>query len=212
MKQYNSMENVIKLLEAYKKFLDHGFPPNLEYFGKWLSESLHHERPKDQKVNQLAPESKSAMLAYSLGILMSFSELWTKLAFKDLPLVNISDFGILKYIEITRQPTKKDVAENSIMEKSTCFEAIKRLERNNLLEEFADPNDKRARRVNLTTEGEKIIDRATVQTQKLSGLLIGDLNEKEVSLMLDVITKLNKFHKKLYKEGQKDKIIATYEF
>lgn len=94
-----------------------------------------------------------AILGYHLGLLLSYTEAWVKLAFRDLPITGFGDFGVLKFIEQARQPTKNAVAESMVMEPSTCFEILKRLQKKGLIKESPDPHDKRAKRVSLTDQG-----------------------------------------------------------
>lgn len=207
------MDNVINLLQAYKKYLECGFKDDLGQFGKWLQKNETEQNKSSGEFHERVPIDATGIdgvIGYQLGGIMSYTESWTKLAFRDLPLVGLQDFGILKYIEITENPSKKEIAQKAVMEASTCFEVIKRLQKNNLISEHTDEEDKRIRRVTLTEHGTEILKRATNQVLQLSKFLLGDLNDEEKRMMLTVLQQLNDFHYQWYHEGSREKLLEIY--
>ncbi|MEL7002963.1 MAG: MarR family winged helix-turn-helix transcriptional regulator [Bacteroidota bacterium] len=199
------MDQVIRLLEYWKEFIKRGLGQDFENFGKWLTKETEREKeiPKDY-------ESPNMTIGFLLGGLMGYSEVWTKMTFRNLPIQNFHDFGTLKFIEALKNPTKKEVAEDSLVEASTCFEAIKRLVKNGLLVEETDQSDKRVKRVRLTAEGLKVTDEATRQASLLSNLLVGDLSEEEKKTLIGILKKLDHFHEDLYRKTERDNIIEHY--
>lgn len=207
------MENVINLLKAYQKYLECGFKDNLAKFGQWLQQHDGQQKNNSEEFHQRVPLEQTGIdgvIGYQLGGIMSYTETWTKLAFRDLPLVGLQDFGILKFIEITGNPSKKDIAQKSVMEASTCFEIIKRLQKNHLISEHTDQEDKRIRRVSITEHGKAILEKATRQVLYLSKFLMGDLKEEEKGMMMNVLKRLNDFHYQWYHEGSREKLLEIY--
>ena len=202
------MEQVIKLLEYFKVYQDKGLGDDIGRFGLWLNKELGAE-----KVVEVPPAysvSENAAIGFLLGGLLGFGDVWTRLAFRDLPIQHFYDFGIIKFIEVMKAPTKKEVADKSLLEQSTCFEAIKRLTKHGILEEQVDTDDRRVNRVKLTAYGRKIASKATQQSFLLSDLLVGDLVEEEKSDLTRLLKKLDRFHEDLYRNTDKDKIINHY--
>ena len=151
------MDQIIKLLEYWKKFTERGMGEELDRFGLWLNQEHISEKVNNE---QLVPDdfnnSTNFTIGYLLGSMTGYGEMWTKLSFRNLPIQNFHDFGTLKFIQHTQNPTKKEVANDSMLEQSTCFEVIKRLVKNDMLSEENDPNDKRVKRVKLTKNSKKI--------------------------------------------------------
>lgn len=208
------MDNVINLLKAYKRYLECGFKDNLADFGQWLLSNDEQQKNNSEEFHERVPLEQTGIdgvIGYQLGGIMSYTESWTKLAFRDLPLVGMQDFGILKFIEITGNPSKKDIAQKAVMEASTCFEIIKRLQKNNLINEHTDHEDRRIRRVSLTQHGKGVLEKATRQVLNLSKFLLGDLKADEKGAMLTVFKRLNDFHYQWYHEGSREKLIEIYE-
>ncbi|MGK7393039.1 MAG: MarR family winged helix-turn-helix transcriptional regulator [Candidatus Cyclobacteriaceae bacterium M3_2C_046] len=208
------MEEVIELLQYWKRYIESGFNKDFRQFGQWLVQQNNEQKNASDEWNSrvdINQEGLDAVLGFQLGGLMSYSDTWTKLAFRNLPLVGIADFGILKFIEYTGSPTKKSISLTAIMEASTCFEILKRLQKNNLIEEKPDSEDKRVKRVKLTAAGKKVIEQATIQVKALSGFLVGNLSEQEKLQLLNALKKLNEFHHHWYHEGDKEKLMEVYQ-
>jgi DNA-binding MarR family transcriptional regulator len=208
------MDNVINLLQAYKSYLACGFKDDMAHFGKWLQQKENEQNNKPSEWHKRVSIDQAGLdgiIGYQLGGLMSYTETWTKLAFRDLPLLGLPDFGILKFVEIKGDPSKKEIAQKSIMEASTCFEIIKRLIKNELIIDHTDQEDKRIRRVVLTDYGKEILEKATKQVMQLSKFLLGDLQKEEKEVMLNVLKRLNDFHYQWYHEGSRDKLTEIYD-
>ena len=181
---------------------------DLSRFGVWLNKELN-----EQKATEIRDEykvSKNVQIGFLLGHMMAFGEIWTKLAFRDLPIQHFHDFGTLKFIEHHVNPTKKEIADDSMVEQSSCFEALKRLNKNGLLVDEVDKTDKRAKRVKLTKKGKETILRAMQQSYALSDLLVGDLIDEEKDRLIELLGKLNHFHEDLYRTTDKTRVIKGF--
>ena len=205
------MKEAIQLLQFWQEYLEMGHQPNLERFSVWLQNKLkkQHENEKMHVPGQYMV-SQNMAIGFLLGNVMAYAEIWIKATFRNLPIQHFHDFGTLKFIEEKRNPTKKEVAEDSLLEQSSCFEAIKRMTKSGLLKDQEDKKDKRVRRVSLTAKGKKVIEDAMQQAYHLSELLVGDLTEEEKEGFIKVLQKLGSFHEDLYRSGGKDKAISQY--
>lgn len=176
-----------------KKRSDH----SLEAFSKWLYNELHPV----EKSHLEDLRAKKEQLGQVFGRLINFAEMWGKLAFKDLPIKQFEDFGILMEVKFRENPSKNEIANLLLNEKSTAFEIIKRLIRDGLLKEEIDNNDKRIRRIRLTEKGILITEQAQIQAAKVANMLMGDSSEEEIDLMLKKFTELDRFHTSIYEKG-----------
>lgn len=203
------MKTIINLLEKFEQYAESTSKEvKLHEFGAWLQdrESKNTVFSFDQQGIPVDP-----MIGYYLGNLMGFSEVWSKLALENLPLKSLNDFGVLKYIEQEKKPTKRMVAKHALAEDSTIFEVLKRLAKQGLLKESTNPDDKRSRFVSLTAEGKKLTQIATEKVFRLSYLLVGDLSDEEKQNLLSILEKLQKFHERMYRTVDRDEISAKYD-
>jgi DNA-binding MarR family transcriptional regulator len=202
------MKTVINLLEKFQEYSEKtSQEPNLHDFGVWLQAT---QRDNSRYTFDKRGIPVDPMIGYYLGNLMGFSEAWSKLALESLPLKSLTDFGILKYVEQHKNPTKRMVAKHALAEETTIFEAIKRLIKIGLLSESANPDDKRSKLVSLTTKGQKVTNFATEKVFNLSRLLVGDLSEEEKQSLLSILEKLQKFHEHMYHQTERAKISEDY--
>lgn len=202
------MDDILVLLTHWKTFTEKGLGNDLGRFGLWLNTQLN--RRKNEEVPDEFQVSPNVKIGFLLGHIMAFGEVWTKLALRDLPIQHFHDFGTLLFIQDNKNPTKKEIAEDSMMEQSSCFEALKRLTKAGLLVDETDKFDKRAKRVKLTYQGKQVVDAAMKQSYALSDLLVGDLTEEEKKQLIYLLEKLGRFHEDLYKNTSKDKIADAF--
>ena len=203
------MQQVIRLLEYFKTYQDKGLGDDLGRFGLWLNKELGLGKMID--VHGRYEVSVNVTIGFLLGELMSYGDVWSRLAFRDLPIQHFYDYGIVKFVEHEENPTKKEVANMSLLEQSTCFEAIRRLNKHGILSERVDQNDKRVKRGMLTDYGQKITNQATRKVFLLSDLLVGDLVDEEKEDLTRLLKKLDRFHEDLYRNTGKETIIENYD-
>lgn len=202
------MDDILKLLGYWKIYSERGLGNDLGRFGVWLNNEQKKEKTDDIPSEfQVSPNVK---IGFLLGHVMAFGEVWTKLAFRDLPIQHFHDFGTLRFILIHKNPTKKEIAEDSMMEQSSCFESLKRLTKAGLLVDQQDKNDRRVRRVKLTNKGTKLVEKAKEQSYALSNLLVGDLTDGEKKTFISLLEKLCSFHETLYESSSKEKIASAF--
>ncbi len=200
------MKEAIALLQEYQIFQETTGSEEMGRFGDWLKQK--HGPSPDYHTHE--PEVNEAglhvMVSYLLGGLAGYTEAWVKLAFQKLPIVSIVDFAILKTVEYRINPSKKEISENVIAERTTCIESIKRLINEGLLAEENDKIDKRLKRVKLTKAGIRLIAELNNKMRALSSLLIGDLTDEETKSLLPILSKLTRFHEHLYRNKSRDEV------
>lgn len=204
------MKEAIQLLQYWQEYTERTVSPDMKGFASWLVENLEPSNGPEKGDFPPYLHTRNMSVSFLIGHLMAFAEIWTKLTFRDLPIQHFHDFGNLIFISESKNPTKKEVARQSFLEQSSCFEALKRMTKNGLLADQGDPKDKRARRVSLTKKGQEVLDRAMHQVSQLSDLLVGDLTEAEKKDLIVVMSKLITFHENLYQTGGKERAIAQY--
>lgn len=204
------MEDVIELLKDYQTFQKQGHKGDFLHFGEWLKQKYAPKETYLTNEEEVNEAGLDVMASYLIGGLSNYVEVWVKLTYQDLPLNSLGDFGIMKIVEFAKNPTKKVIVENSVMERTTCIESIKRLTKEGLFAETIDPKDRRKRRVSLTAKGEEMIELLNVRMMALGKLLSGNLDELEKKSLLPILNKLIDFHDQLYR--QKDRQAIKEQF
>lgn len=203
------MDQAILLLQEYQAFVAQTGTTGLGNFGDWLKQK-HTTAAHAPAYQTDEPEVNEAgldvMVSYLLGGLTSYTEAWVKLTFQELPLISIVDFAILKTVEYRRQPSKKEITESVIAERTTCIESVKRLIKDGLLAEETDKTDKRLKRVKLTKPGRRMVEILNLKMTALGSLLVGDLTEDEKKSLLVMLNKLSRFHENLYRNKPREEV------
>lgn len=205
------MDNIIQLINDYKVFTEQLHSEDPVLFGEWLKQKYApstHYLTNDSEVNEAGLD---VMAAYLLGGLTSYVEAWVKLTYQDLPILSLGDFAIIKAVQYLLHPRKKDIMNQTIMERTTCMESIKRLIKVGILKEYNDEKDKRVKRVVLTSIGEELVIKIDKKMMNLSKLLVGNLSEIEKKSLLSLLQKLNNFHAELYQKRDTINIKQQYE-
>ncbi len=202
------IEQIENLLLHWKKFRENGGKGLLD-FGDWLKKRQMPEKtslsPVPIRVEQFMIQNPVyAQIGYFWGRLNRYANFWTKKAFADLPIKTVEEFGILMFVKISVNPRKSEVAENSLLETSTCLEIIKRLVRQGFLIEQKDQADKRSVRISLTEAGLVVLLQSLQKMQEISHLLSVELPEKQQTELLAMFQTLDHFHFQLL-QGAKEK-------
>ena len=205
------MEQIFQLIKDYEKYLKEGNSENLGLFGEWLKQK--HSKPteylsKEASVNAIGP---GIIAAYLLGGMSAYMEMWSRLAFSDIPIAGMMDFGILKKVEKYKNPAKKVIISEAIAERTSCVEAIKRLVRIGILTEVVDKEDKRMKRVSLTEKGHELVKVIDIKMFNLGKLLMGTLTDTEKNSLIPPLKKLMGFHENLNKTKEKKDIKKIYK-
>lgn len=201
------MEKAIELLENYQDFLQVKPAGTMQEFGAWLQRN-----PEEVELDQpeLNKQKLNIKFAYTLSKLSSFLDAWVKLSFRDIPLRSLGDFGILMSIRFMQNPRKTDVAEQVIMERSTCMESIKRLIGEDLVEQSKDTADRRVWRVQLTKSGFAMCEILDEKMKSLGDLVAGEISDEEKLDAIAPLAKLVDFHQNLYSGLEGEKIITDF--
>lgn len=187
-----------ELLQYWIEYADKKDSVSLKDFSRWLGHQVDQESVDRDTTDSTELSIKRMQVGHLFGELSNYADLWGKLAFKDLPIRRFEEYGLLKFVEEVGNPSKNDLANILVNEKSTAFEIIKRLIREGLFVDKIDKKDKRIRRVELTTAGRKVIEQADQQAYKVALILLGDATEEEIDFFLKKFGELNSFHEGLY--------------
>ncbi|MDF9796868.1 DNA-binding MarR family transcriptional regulator [Catalinimonas alkaloidigena] len=199
-------EKILQLLNYWQAFTRQN-EGDIFSFAKWLTKIAEEQEQKvENDSSRDSPSQKYIHHTYSIddqltllwGRLIRYTHLWSRKALQNLHINSVEEYGLLKSVQLLKKARKSELIKFSLLESTTCFEMIKRLEKAGYLRETVDTLDKRSRLVSLTAKGKKTIVDADLQMKKLSNLLMGDLDEVQKHELLEMLRQLNVFHENLY--------------
>lgn len=213
---YQLLKELIDLLEQYET-AHPDKDPQLLSFSMWLSQRLAYPNairmkpPQENGQAAISDDQAETALAMLISYLNRYAKHYVKKALEDSPLSTIDDFTFLATLSYQDSLTKSELIQMHLLEITSGIEIIKRLTRNGLLSSFADPNDRRSKRVKLTDKGKETLDEIMGQMDQVAHILSGDLNTQERNQLLPLLHKLNDFHTIIHQQDKKSSLgeIAT---
>ncbi|MEM1118917.1 MAG: MarR family winged helix-turn-helix transcriptional regulator [Bacteroidota bacterium] len=191
-----ALESIIKYWNVYQKEAQN---TDLQLFASWLFQQLHPEKTAGMSYKEV--HERNTAIGWRFGRLVNFVDLYAKEGFHDLPIRSFEDYAILSAIQERKNPSKMELKNLLVNEKSTVFEILKRLVREELITEHVDSNDRRVRRVCISPKGDAVLHTAHQRTGKIAQLMVGNLTNEEAQTFLHLLTKLDGFHTQFYDNG-----------
>lgn len=143
------LKELIALLERYPSSESDA---SLAHFLHW---SREQQSGKNTEVT--ADGETAVMIAFQLLYLSRDLKKMVKPVLADTPLASLDDYSFLLHLEAGESFRKMELIELHHLEPPTGIEIINRLIRAELIEDFPDPDDGRAKRMRLTSSGAKLI-------------------------------------------------------
>jgi DNA-binding MarR family transcriptional regulator len=94
---------------------------------------------------------------------------------------------MLVTIQQEKNPRKSDIVYANLFELSSGTDMLNRLKKRGLIRELPDKEDKRSKRVELTPDGTKTIERGRVQIGKVARMMTVPLTEDDKQLCIQLL-------------------------
>lgn len=143
--------------------------------------------------------------------LYRFARHYVKKAFVNTTIRTIDEFGFLASLLKEKSLLKNELIKMHYMEVSSGSEILKRLIKSNLIYEYPDARDGRAKRVSLTEDGFKEIMNAFDEMHKVSEIVSGKLTGEELKEALVIFNKLQYFHIHIHEKSKSDTLDEIYQ-
>lgn len=192
--------NLILEVQEYEQSKSNKNNFTIEDFRIWLNEKAYQNtnptelfKKENQKVFDLENE-----IAKQVILLGRFSKQMIRRGLKDFPNLANEEFTYLYRLMDEKSLTKTQLVERNAHEKQTGMEIIRRLVKNNLIEEFSDENDKRKTRLKVTDLGKEVFKKSVQDVTLVSRILSAKISDEEKESLLSILKKLNEFHFTVY--------------
>lgn len=200
-------------------------PFDLQAFSLWLYNQEGHKKKSlamknwseemissSEKINiELPHGSADDQISFIFLSMHKLIKFYVKKVLDGTQLVSLDDIHFLMFLSATESLTKSEIINSSINEMSSGIEIIKRLQKKGLIEDFADPDDKRSRRVKITQKGLSEISKVTSKFSNVHRLLGKAVPEDEKYSLLATLNNLYEFHLKIYNNEKNTPIEELFE-
>ncbi len=202
METYSNVKRLIDWAENFESKLADGQQWDDKHFASWLSAEVN---ATNTTAIELTPDTDGDISMYII-FMYKYALFYSRKVFKHSIIYSIEDFGVLATLLPDKQLKKADVIRETISEKSSGNEVLKRLLRQKLIKETNNPNDKRSKLLEITADGMNEMNALWEQIEKMGALVTGNLSGKEKMMLLNMLSKLHEFHKPLF-EANDEKLL-----
>ena len=193
----------INLLLEVQEFENSGSSKNIstiEDFRNFLNDK-HYKSQSPRFISESERKNVNDLeneIAKQVILLSRFTKQMIRRGLQDFPELYNEEFTYLYRIMDEPLLTKMQLVEKNAHEKQTGMEIIRRLVKNNLLEEIPDSKDKRVTRLKISELGKKYFDQSVESVSITSRVLSAKLDIEEKDNLLKTLKKLNEFHFNVY--------------
>jgi MarR family transcriptional regulator, lower aerobic nicotinate degradation pathway regulator len=203
---YAFLKSLLTQAEAFEQQTPATEQQTLASFAAWLSQQTA-SAPAVNSAGVCPPDDHELLAGsnspdHEIGIFVSYLYRYTKLygkkALADTPLSTIDEFSYMVMLLEGTAPTKTELIDRNIQEKTTGTEILRRLINGGLVEQFDDPTDRRSKRLKLTEQGMSVMFQVMPRMGQLLTLVGGNLTPTEKEQLVFLLSKLHLFHNQLF--------------
>lgn len=191
----------IQILEALIQYQREQRFQSTSDFAYWILDKSKNKtdvRANIFESNQLLENGIEEEISRLLILMYRYAKSHLKVYLSNYHEINQEDFTYLYALKRSGSLTKTELVEMNVHDKTTGLEIVRRLVKNNLIEEVVNQNDKRSKKLIITQRGEELIPIIKETTRKIAKLIAGKLSEEEKINFYQVLKKLDNFHYPIY--------------
>jgi len=206
--KYKLLKEIVEKLEQYEASHEDKNQISLQGFASFITvnnkkelESKHLESGDNSGIvkgefGEIDPMSSTLEIVIGQNIifLYRYAKQYTKKALKDSELRTADEFTYLATLLNYTKLSKIELINKSVQEKTTGMETIKRLLKNNLIEQFDNPDDNRSQLIQLTEKGRGVLFGVFHNMDLVSKIIVGNLTENEKIQLALLLKKLDNYH------------------
>ncbi|WP_297095738.1 MarR family winged helix-turn-helix transcriptional regulator [uncultured Draconibacterium sp.] len=207
--KYKAIKQLIDFWSLYEN--EEKGEQTLLNFSQWIIEQIERENISDTKIrtrHEVKSRSESLDYLNKLNPLSRFQEHILRIArleefyirkyLVDLPLNSRLEYLFLFTVDSLEKAKKTDLINIHLVEYTTGMDTIRRLIKNNLLYELPDVQDKRAKLLVLTKEGDGVLKRANRRLDEARDKFLACISPNKWKKALSVLNEIDVFHSDIY--------------
>lgn len=190
----DSLDTVKELLEHLQGFSkDKGREPNdIEEFVIWLNEQLFNHSHSSESAHD--SDHHDMELTFLLIMQNKHYKTYCKKALHDSEINSPDEYSFLYHLTHVESFRKMELINIHLLEAPSGIEVIKRLLKKELIEEFADKDDKRAKRVRISVKGEQELSKTSPIMKEVFAKMSAEMTLKEKLHVISFLNKFNDYH------------------
>jgi DNA-binding MarR family transcriptional regulator len=205
------MNKTVELVNEWGSF--EARHPDAE-IGDFCRHYLISQREKDKKIPLEGgdiPWNVNGLLLKMMGRINKLNIIFAARALEGTGIDQLEEFGMLLTVRRLRTPRKTEIIYANIFELSSGTDMLNRLRKKGFVKEHADKEDKRSKRVSLTTAGEKAIDLCADRMKKCAGMMLAEMNEEDIKLCTQLLKNVEIKFAALWQQNRNASFQEFYE-
>lgn len=205
------MNKTVELVNHWGQFEEQHPNGNIEDFCRHYLAHLQQKKTTGKLVGGVVPSLNSGLLLKIIGRISKLNMAYANLALEGSGLHQIEEFGILQTIKKEKNPKKTEVIYANLFELSSGTDMLNRLIQRGLIKEYADKEDKRSKRIELTPKGEKVAASSLVKIEKNASMLMNDLSSDDKALCIQLLKSVEIKFSELWQKHKGQEFDDIYE-
>lgn len=164
----------------------------IEEFIVWLNPRIFDK--KQAGVSDIKEDDVNMELSFLLIFQNRHFKNYAKQALIDSDLSSPDSFSFLYHLSLVDSYRKMELVKMHMMEAPSGIEVLKRLLSKNLIEEFDDPDDGRAKRIRLTTKGKNELEQCIPLMNSVFKQMTGEMDLSQKLHFIGALKEINNFH------------------
>ena len=165
---------------------------NLKSFIIWLNSKLFVDEHTGQTIHQ--NDMLDMELSFLLVLQHRHYKAYAKRALGDSELSSPESFSFLYHLDHADSYRKMELIKMHHLEPPSGIEVLKRLLKKSLIEEFDDPDDKRATRIRITKKGRTEIKKVLPKMQNVFASMTAEMSLNEKLHVVSFLNHMNDYH------------------
>jgi len=185
---FSLMNKTVQLVNHWSDFeLKHPAGSIADFCRYFLAHQNKEEEQDGPLVGGVVPFIKAGLLLKIIGRISKLNMSYANIALEGTGLNQIEEYGILQTIKKEKSPRKTEVIYANLFELSSGTDMLNRMQKRGLIKEYADKEDKRSKRIELTAKGEKAIKLSSEKIIRNATMLLHSLAEEDQELCIQLL-------------------------
>jgi len=203
------MNKTAELVNLWADFEDKYSEASIDEFCRYYLTSKRETVSSGELFNGDFPPRADIVLTKLIDRISRLHMIYVQLALKEMKISHFEEFSLLSAIANLETPRKTEVIYHTINELSTGLALLSGMKKQGYIIERDDPEDKRSKRLQLTTKGQKVLQACYERFSKIPELLFDGVPKEDVELCIQLLKNVDIKYSQLWqmhKRGTFDEV------
>jgi DNA-binding MarR family transcriptional regulator len=206
------MNKTVELVNEWARFEQQYKDGTIEEFCRRYLIAQREKKEIGKNFRGVIPPLVDTYLSKLVGRVCQILVLYSEIPLKAIPEIKqMEDFYFLNSVRHLGESRKTDIIAYNFLELSSGIDVLNRLQKNKLIEERTDPDDKRARLIKATAKGEKILTKCYEGLMKVADVVFWGMDQEDKKLCIQLLKGVEIKHARLVLEMRNKNIDEIHE-